>query len=450
MSEQQTPLFSNRDLRKLLIPLMLEQFLSGFIGIADTMMVTRVGDTAISAVSCVDSVNTLMLYLFAALATGGTIVCSQYLGREDREGANNAAKQLYLSAFVLSIALMAVCILLRAPILKLVFGSVEQEIMEQALGYFLITALSYPFLALQQVTAAQLRAEGNSRLPMLVTAAANLVNIIGNAWLIFGMGLGVAGAAIATLVSRILACVVLMVMQKRSDTRIRVGRYLDIRPDFSVIRLVLRIGIPSAVENGLFQFGRLVVQSTVSTLGTTAIAAQAMTYMMDSFQSMPGQAVGLGMLTVVGTCLGAGRVDEAKRNVKKLCIVCEVLLLVMCPLILAICKPAMALSGMTGEAAALTFRLLVYISIAKVILWDLAFCLPNALRASGDAAYSAAVSGASMWICRVGLSWLLCRHLGVGLVGVWIAWFTDWIVRLSFYVHRWFSGKWMEKTVLER
>jgi putative MATE family efflux protein len=427
---------------------MLEQFLAGFMGIADTMMVTRVGDTAISAVSCVDSVNTLMLYLFSALATGGTIVCSQYLGREDRKGANNAARQVYFVAFCLSVSLMILCLVGRKGILSLVFGHVEEEIMTQSLVYFRITALSYPFLALQQTSAAQFRAAGNSKLPMTITAIANCVNIVGNGILIFVCGWGVAGAAAATLVSRILSCVALMVCQRKDTNLIYVDHYLSIRPDTSVIRLVLRIGIPTAVENGMFQFGRLVVQSTVSTLGTTAIAAQAMTYMMDSFQSMPSQAVGLGILTVLGQCLGAGRIEEAKGYLKKLCLVSEGMLILMGVLIMLVVRPACVVSGLSTEATDLTVRLVLYITIAKVVLWVPAFSLPNGLRAAGDVNFTAIVSALSMWLVRVGLSFVLCRMLGVGLEGVWYAWFTDWVVRLCFYVYRYRSGKWLEKRVL--
>jgi putative MATE family efflux protein len=427
---------------------MLEQFLAGFMGIADTMMVTRVGDTAISAVSCVDSVNTLMLYLFSALATGGTIVCSQYLGREDRKGANNAARQVYFVAFQLSVGLAIICLVGRKVILSLVFGHVEEEIMTQSLVYFRITALSYPFLALQQTSAAQFRAAGNSKLPMTITAIANGVNIVGNGILIFVCNWGVAGAAAATLVSRILSCVALMVCQRKDTNLIYVDHYLSIRPDTSVIRLVLRIGIPTAVENGMFQFGRLVVQSTVSTLGTTAIAAQAMTYMMDSFQSMPSQAVGLGILTVLGQCLGAGRIEEAKGYLKKLCLVSEGMLIIMGVLIMLVVRPACVVSGLSTEATDLTVRLVLYITIAKVVLWVPAFSLPNGLRAAGDVNFTAIVSALSMWLVRVGLSFVLCRMLGVGLEGVWYAWFTDWVVRLCFYVYRYRSGKWLEKRVL--
>jgi putative MATE family efflux protein len=355
---------------------------------------------------------------------------------------------VYFVAFCLSVGLMILCLVGRKLILSLVFGQVEEEIMTQSLVYFRITALSYPFLALQQTSAAQFRAAGNSKLPMTITAIANCVNIVGNGILIFVCGWGVAGAATATLVSRGLSCVALMACQRKNTNLIYVDHYLSIRPDPSVIRLVLRIGIPTAVENGMFQFGRLVVQSTVSTLGTTAIAAQAMTYMMDSFQSMPSQAVGLGILTVLGQCLGAGRIEEAKGYLKKLCLVSEGMLIIMGVLIMLVVRPACVVSGLSTEATDLTVRLVLYITIAKVVLWVPAFSLPNGLRAAGDVNFTAIVSALSMWIVRVGLSFVLCRVMGVGLEGVWYAWFTDWVVRLCFYVYRYRSGKWLEKRVL--
>ena len=442
-------LYSNRDLRNLLIPLVLEQLLTGFVGVVDTMMVTRVGDTAISAVSCVDSVNTLMLYLFSALATGGTIVCSQYMGRKDENGARNAARQVYFVGAALSCTLMLICILLRGPILRLVFGSVEEAIMTQAIAYFGITALSYPFMAIQQTGAALFRAEGNARLPLVITGIANLINIAGNGVLIFALGLGVIGAAIATLACRIFAALVLMYFQRKPNHIIRVDHYLSIRPQGATIRMVLKVGIPSAIENSLFQFGRLAVQSTVSTLGTTAIAAQAMTYMLDIFQSYSGQAVGLGVLTVVGTCLGAGELQQAKYYTKKMLAICECLILGTGVILLLIAKPIMQLSGLSAEASALSFKLIVWIVIIKAVLWALSFTLPNTLRAAGDVAFTAVVSGASMWIFRVGMSWVLCRYLGFGLEGVWIGWFADWLVRASVYVLRYRSGKWAQKHVLD-
>ncbi len=441
-------MFTRRQIVALLVPLMLEQVLSGLMGIADTMMVTSVGETAISAVSSVDSINTLVLNLLAALSAGGVIVCSQYLGRKQKQQAINAARQVMLVSMGLSVALMVVCLLLRGPLLSLIFGTVEHAVMEQARDYFLITAISYPFMAAQQTASAAFRAGGRSAPPMIVAAVANGVNVAGNAVMIYGYDMGVVGAAWATTASRILSAVVLLVLLRNPKLPIFIRNYRAIRFDASLAGMVLRVGVPAGVENSMFQLGKLVVQSTVSTLGTTAMAAQAMTHMLDLVECMPSQAIGIGLLTVAGQCIGAGRVDEAKKYTKQFCLISEITLLIMSALILSVTPFVTRVAGMTAESAKLTFELLIIISVTKCLIWVLAFTLPNGMRAAGDVRFSATVSALSMWIFRVCGSWILCRGFGVGLIGVWIAWFSDWACRLVVYVWRYRSGKWLTKQVI--
>ncbi len=444
----QEMLFTRRQILSLLLPLMLEQLLSGLMGIADTMMVTAVGESAISAVSLVDTVNVLMLNLLSALAAGGVIVCSQYLGRGEADRAANAARQVLLAALGLSLVVMALCLLLRRPLLALIFGAVEPAVMEQALTYFLITALSYPFLAAQQTAAAVFRAEGRSAPPMAVAAAANAVNIAGNAVLIFVFHQGVAGAALATLLSRVLSAVVLMALLRSRKLTVSIRDYWSIRPDRAVMGTVLRVGVPTGVENAMFQLGKLMVQSTVATFSTAAIAAHAMAQTLDMVQSMPSIAIGLGLLTVVGQCMGAGRVEEARACIKRFCLLSEGAMLVMSTLVVASTPLVTRLSRMSPDSAGLTFRLILLVSAGKLAFWVLAFTLPQGMRAAGDVRFAAGVSAASMWIFRVGLCLLLCRGFGVGLYGVWIAWLADWLCRAAVYTLRFRSGKWTGFRVL--
>lgn len=441
-------MFTRRQIVALLIPLMLEQVLSGLMGIADTMMVTSVGETAISAVSLVDSINTLVLNLLSALAAGGVIVCAQYLGRKDGKRANDAARQVMLVSVGLSVVLMALCLFFREALLSLIFGSVEPAVMEQAMDYFLITAISYPFLAAQQTAAAAFRAGGHSAPPMAVAAVANVVNVAGNAVTIYAFGLGVTGAALATTASRVLSAVVLLILLRDKKLPISFRDYRSIRFDRALAGMVLRVGVPTGLENSMFQLGKLVVQSTVSTLGTTAMAAQAMTHTLDLVECMPSQAIGIGLLTVAGQCMGAGRVDETKKYTRQFCVISEVTLVVMGAVVLGLTPLITRVSGMTGESAALTFRLLAIITVVKCLIWVPAFTLPNGMRAAGDVRFSATVSALSMWIFRVGGSLLLCRGIGMGLIGVWLAWFSDWVCRLTIYVWRYHSGRWMSKAVI--
>jgi putative MATE family efflux protein len=418
------------------------------IGFVDTIMVSNVSASALSAVSLVDSINQLVLYLFAALATGGTVVCSQYLGLGDKKEAGNASRQLIVSIFALSTLLALVCILLRSVLLKGIFGAVDADVMKEARVYFLITAMSYPFIALNDASASLYRASGNSRLPMLVSLGANVVHIAVNALLIFGFRLGVEGAAISTLLSRMLSALVLLLFQRKPGQAITLDNLRSYRPDKRILRMILYVGIPAGVENCMFQLGKLLVQSTVSTLGTTVIAVQALTSMLEGLQSMPSQAVGIGLLAVAGYCMGADRPDEARRYIIKLTKLSTLLIAVCSALVLALTRPVTALAGMDAASRTLTFDLMAFVSVFKVFLWPMAFTPANGMRAAGDVKYAMIVSSVSMWVLRVGLSYILVRVAGLGIEGIWIAWLSDWLLRAVFFLIRFKKGVWMRKKVL--
>ena len=441
-------MFSKKELRALLIPLVIEQVLTGLMGVADTLMVSNVGEAAISGVSLVDSINMLAVYFFSALAAGGTIVVAQYIGREDTIKANRAAKQVMLAAGVLSVALCAVLAVLRMPLLRLVFGHVEAAVLEAADVYMLVTVLSYPFLALYTASAALFRATGDSRRPMIVAAVADVMNIAGNALLIFGCGMGVLGAALATLLSRVFSAGMMLWYQCRPDRGIALDDLRSIRPDFPMIKRILRIGLPSAVENGMFQLGRLLVQSTVTVLGTTAIAAQAVVYTLETCSSMPAMAIGTGLLTVAGQCLGRGDVESARVYTRKFVGYARVILLGV-NIVLCVSVPYVTgFTALSPEGALLVCRLTWFTSVLKFLIWPGSFTRPCALRAAGDVSYAMWVSTLSMWICRVGLSWVLCRYTPIGLWGIWIAWCTDWLARNIAFGFRFRGHAWEMKHVL--
>ncbi len=442
-------MFSNRQLRRLIIPLMIDQFLLSAMGVADTLMVSNVSQDALSGVALVDSINCLVIYLFSAMATGGSIVCSQYLGRREGENACRAAQQMLLSVAVLSAAIAAVCVGLREPILRLIFGKVEAPVMEAALTYMAITAVSFPFIGLYNAGAAIYRAAGNSRLPLLIATCADVLNVIGNFILIFGLGWGVAGAAASTLVSRVLSSATVLLLLRRRGQLITVRRAFFVRPDLKVIGQVMRIGLPSGLENGMFQFGKLAVQSTVATLSTAAIAAQAVAAQLEAMSSMPSMGIGLGMMTVVGHCMGAHRPQEAKRYVYKLTLWSEGALVCAVTALWLATGPVTRLAKMTEESAHLTLMVMTFISILKLFLWVPGFTPPNGMRAAGDVNYPMVVAIVSMWVFRVGLSYVLCRVVGVGLIGIWIAWAADWLCRAIFYTGRLISGRWLTKQVLK-
>ena len=442
-------MFTRRQIWNLLIPLMIEQVLTSLMGTADTMMVASVGSAAISAVSLVDSINVLLICVFAAMATGGGIVCAQLLGRGEKRDATDTGGQLMLTVLAISTAVMVTLVLLREPLLRLIFGRVEADVMADAQVYMLITALSYPFIALYNAGAALFRVDGNSRLPMLVSTAANAVNIALNALLIYAFGMGVAGAALATLASRVLCAVVILADLRRPRQAIVVRDYLRIRPNFKRIWNILAIGVPTGIENGMFHFGKLAIQSTVSTLATTAIAAQAMTSTLEVLSGRAQVGIGMGMMTIVGQCMGAGRKDEARRYILRLTGYSEVCSIVSCILVALAVGPVTRIAGMEPEAAAMTVQLSYIICIVKPLLWSLSFTPSCGMCAAGDVRYSMILSTTTMWLCRVVVSVVLIRALGFGPLGVWIGMFSDWAVRALLYTRRFLSGKWAEHEVVK-
>ena len=440
-------IFSNRKLILLLIPIIAEQFLNSLMGMADSMMVSNVGAAALSGVSLVDSINNLVVQTFAALATGGVIICATYIGQKDNKRANDAASQLILVAAVISFALMLICMIFRDQLLSVIFGEIDADVMKASSIYFLMTILSYPGIALSAAGGAIFRAEGNSRLPMNVAIVSNLLNVAGNALFIFGFNMGVFGAALATLLSRVFSAVVLLMLLHRQGQMITVSRIYRIKPDLSKIKRILAMGIPNGIENSMFQFGKLAIQSSVSILGTTAIAAQAMANIFENVNGVAGVGVGIGLMTIVGQCLGAGRKDEAIYYTKKMIGWGYIVILLSCLFTYAISRPVVALAGMEKESAALCIYMLGWITIAKPILWAPSFVTAYGMRAAGDVKFSMIVATLTMWLLRVSLATYLIRVVGLGPMGVWIGMFSDWGMRAIIFTIRFRKGKWIHKVV---
>ena len=441
-------LFPRRALWMLLIPLIIEQMLNSLMGMVDTLMVSRVGAEAISAVSLVDSINNLVLQVFAAMAAGAAIICSQYLGRKDEKGCNDAAKQIVLTVVVISSAIMIIGVGFRKPLLHLIFGSVEEAVMTNAQMYFLITALSYPFIALFQAGAAFYRACGNSKFTMKTALIANVANIVGNTLFIFVLQMGAAGAAISTLISRALCAFVVFYALRKPGYAIQLKNYFSIRPDLNLIVKILAIGVPSGIENGMFQFGKLAIQSTVSLMGTAAIAAQGMTNIIENLNGIMSIGMGIGLMTVVGECLGAGEKEEAVYYIKKISIAAEVVLIITCLLMFGLTYPITYFGGMEPESAKLCIFMVTCITIVKPIVWIMAFIPPYGFRAAGDVKFTMTTSMLCMWLCRVVLAMVLARVFHMGPIAVWIGMFTDWTVRSIVFTIRFHRRKWLDHKVV--
>lgn len=440
---EQTVLFTNRQLVALMWPLLLEQFLAITVGLADSLMVATVGDAAISAVSLVDSISNLMIYIFSAMATGGAAVAGQYIGQRQKEDACHAGQQLIALLAAVSVFFVALLYLFRAQVLTVMFGHIEPDVMAATNTYYLYVMASIPGIALYNGGAALWRTMGRSDISLKVSLLMNGINVAGNAILIFGLGLDVAGVAIPTLVSRTVAAVVIVWLLFNEKLELHLSDIRAFRFEKRVMRNIFRIAIPSGVENGMFHFGRLILFSLISTFGTASITANAIGNTMGNFHVFAGQAICMGLTTVVSQCVGAGAYDRARYYMKKLTVATYAVMafinitLILCiPLILRVYDVA-------PEAAVLAREVMLIHGGSAILLWLPSFMIPYFLRAAGDATYTMVVSMLTMWLVRVLGAYVIGRYLGYGVVGVWFAHaILDWATRSVIFYARYRSGKW--------
>ena len=433
--------FSRQDLRRLIVPLVIEQLLAITVGLFDSVMVSQVGEAAISAVSLVDTVNVLLVNAFAALATGGAAIAGQYLGRREPEKAGHSSAQLLLFMGEVSLLITLLFYLGRGFVLGTVFGQVEPDVAAYANTYYLIVESSTPFLAVYSAGAALFRVMGNAKISMWVSLVMNIINAGGNALLIFGFHMGVEGVAIPTLVSRLAAAAVMTVLLRRPGLPMRVERF-TLRHDRYVVRNILRFGVPNGLESSMFQLGKILLLSTVSVLGTASVAANAIGNSLATFQCVAGNAMGLGIVTVVSQCVGAGDYGKARTYTKKL-IKAAYAAMDLCILLVYLSMPlVLRLYNVSPEAEGYARQIVWLHGFMGMLFWPLSFTLPQALRAAGDTRFTMVVSTVSMWTMRVGFGILLGRHLGFGVLGIWMAMFVDWILRIAFFLPRFLGHKW--------
>ena len=433
--------FSGRDLRRLIIPLVIEQLLAITVGLLDSVMVSQVGEAAISAVSLVDTVNVLLVNAFAALATGGAAIAGQYLGRREREKAGHAGAQLLLFMMEASLLITLVFYLARGFVLDVVFGQVEPDVAAYANTYYLIVEASTPFLAVYSAGAALFRVMGNSKVSMWVSLVMNVINAAGNALLIFGFHMGVEGVAIPTVISRAFAAAAMLVLLRRPGMALQVER-LSLRHDRYIVKNILRFGVTNGLESSMFQLGKILLLSTVAVLGTASVAANAIGNNLATFQCVGGNALGLGIVTVVSQCVGAGDYGKARFYTKKLlkmtyvCMdACIVLVYLAMPLVLRV-------YNVSPEAEGYARQIIWMHGFMGMLIWPLSFTLPQALRAAGDTRFTMVVSSVSMWTMRVGFGVLLGRFMGFGVLGIWMAMFADWLLRILLFLPRFHGHRW--------
>ena len=437
-------LFSRNDLVRLIIPLIVDQFLQVAVGISDSFMVAQVGEAAVSGVSLVDTVMLLIINIFTALATGGAVIAGQYLGRKDPKTGCEATAQLFNFTFLFSIFIMILGYLGQNVILYHVFGKIEPEVMKDSRTYLLIVLSSIPMIAMYNAGAAIFRAMGNSNVAMKTSLLMNSINVFGNALLIFGFHRGVEGVAIPTVVSRGVACVVILILLNNQEHELHILHPYPFKIKWNVLKKILYIGIPNGLENSMFQLGKIAVLSLVSGLGTASLAANAVGNNIANFAILPGMSFGFALITVCAQCVGAGDFEQVKYYTKHMMRV-EYLCLIASNLIVILALPfILSVYNLSDEAARYANDIILYHAACVVTIWPLSFTLPNTLRAAADVKVTMVLSIISMWVFRFGFSYLLTMVFHMGIFGVWVAMTIDWLVRGIFFVCRYKSGRWQK------
>ena len=441
-------LYSNRALLALFIPLLIEYGLEFLMGFADSVMVASLGEAAISGVSLVDFLVQLLIFSFSALGTGGAVVAGQYLGNKQVKKAQDSAAQLIWFSTILSTVMMVAVVAARQFLIGILFGQIEADVWAISEMYLYFMALSIPFLAIYNAGAAIFRTTNDASLPMKILLVCDVINVIGNAICIYYLGWDVRGVAIPTVISRLLAAVAILYFITDDDYKLHIKKTLKHKFDFNILRKVLQVGVPYGVENGLFQLGRVLVLSLVSTFGTMAIAANSVGYAIGIFSVLPGFAINLGLTAVISRCVGANDYEQARYYNKKMLVVVVISHVIVNAIIFAALPLIVSIYGLSPQTAAMTGEMVIWHGIFAIIIWPLSFTLPSTFRGAGDSKSVMYISLAVMFTCRIALSYVIADWMGIGVFGTWIAMFIDWYVRAGIYIYRYFSNKWTEYRVV--
>lgn len=436
-------MFSKDDLKKMIIPLLLEQLLVLVVGMADTFMVSNAGEDAVSGVSLVNNFNTIFIYIFTALASGGAVIISQYLGNQDHKNANRSASQLLTFSTLVSLFILVFVLLFKQQMLSLFFGSVTNEVMSSCLTYLTITALSYPALAIYNSGASVFRSIGKTKVTMYVSLAANLINIVGNYIGVFILHAGVAGVAWPTFISYIVEAIVITYLCCKEDSEVRYQLKDVFTIDTSLIGRITNIAIPNSLEGAVFQIVKVALSSIVAMFGTYQIAANGVAQSIWSLAALTGQAMNPVFITVIGQTMGANKKDEADYYFKLLLKISLGIAIVWNIAVLASTPLLLTFTGISEEAKSLTFTLVLIHNIFCACVSPFN-CIGSGLRAAGDVKYTMFTSIFATVCVRLVLSYILAYVLQMGVIGIALAMCMDWCCRAMLFIIRLKSKKWQQ------
>ena len=435
-------MFSNKDLKNLIVPLFLEQLLMALVGIADVFVIGFVGEAAVSGVSLVNSFNTIFLNLFTALASGGAVVISPYIGHKDKEHAGQAASQLLTASVILSVAISVVILLTNASLMRLMFGKVDADVMDACVTYLRISAYSYPALAIYNAGAALYRSFGKTSTTMYISILANIINVIGNCIGVFGLHAGVVGVAVPSLVSRCFSAVVITILCFSAKNPVSYLGSWIMKLDVSLQKKILRIAVPNGVESGVFQLVKVALSSVVALFGTYQIAANGVAQSIWSLAALVCVTMGPVFITVIGQCMGAGDIEQAEMYFRKLTKITLVFAIAWNALIFAVTPVFMSFYALEDQTKRLVILLVLIHNIFNAVAFTFADPLGKGLRATGDVKFTTATSLFTTIGVRLIFSMIFGIWLNLGVIGIAFAMCLDWSVRGIIFWWRFKQGKW--------
>lgn len=450
LTQRKPLLFTNKALALMVIPEMLSGLLAIVAGLVDSVMVSSAGEAAVSAVSLVDTINLLFITAFTGMANGGSVITSQYIGSKNYKKACVSTNQLFYLATAVATGLMLILLCFRNQVLRLVYGQLEADVFQNASTYFLFTLLGFPFFAMGASSTSVLRSQRKNRQAVAVVIVMNIFNVIGNAVLIYGFHMGVAGAAIATSLSRVIYAAGGMWFAHKESLPAHFEDLFKFRLDKDILRRVFRIGITNSTENSLFHLGKVLISGLLASFGTAAIAAYSASYTINNIGWTVIISFSTVMLTTVGQCIGAGEIEQAKLNMKKLACAATVVLLAVFSGIYFFRGSLVRLYDFEPETVKLTAYYTGVGALASILsVYSLSFTPASGFRAAGDIRFTMIFSGACMFVCRVGFSfvayWIKPE---LGPVCIYIGMWADWAVRSVVNIIRYRSGKWIHKRLV--
>ncbi len=449
-----------KDVIKLTVPVILEQTFVVLMGVINTIMAGHLGKEAVSAVGMVDSVNNIFIAFFSALAVGGTVVVAQYAGRGSLGSANEAARHTLYAGFVLSLFITVVLFIFRHSVVSLLFGGAESTVIGYSMVYLQITLPTYPLIAITAIACGVLRGAGDTRTPMKVTIIMNFLNVILSYFLIYGLHIrtahlsisipayGIKGAALGIAAARTIGTALILFTLFKGSKLIKLTIDRHFKLDISMLKAIFGVGIPASVESLLFNGGKLITQIFVVGMGTASIAANYIGGSLFGLINIPGTAISIAATTLVGQHMGRQEKEEAKGMIVYLTKAAGICLFVMCAAIFPFSNFLPSLYTDNGDVIRITGDLLKTAVASMPLFWVVSFIIPAGLKGAGDAKFTMYVSVFSMWAFRITLGYILGVPLKLGVIGVWLGMYIDWMVRGIFFYMRLRRGKWLNNMVI--